>query len=227
MPPQKNLSNRADGMLPGSGMREELARRQGLQAYASLARVTGSGNPINDEKATQAIFQIKLNNIGADDKIIALHAGSLLTVDEIATLIGVTVDAIAKTGVVIVSNVTCTTKANTSLEHFQRYLNLNPTRIIRIKVESNEEDQLSESLVLAKYSPVMKLGSQEVIPSNAKRQSDLQTKLVLLDLPNHQLDDQTVFYTNLLAGRTLTLTLFLGAAINTASNLEQMANAIK
>lgn len=208
-------------------MRKKLPRRKGLQAYPSLARVTGSGAPISAEKATQAIFQIKLNNIDDVDHIIALHAGSFLTVTEIASLIGVSVDAIAKSGVVIVDKVTCATKANTLLEQFQRYLNLNPTRIIRMKVESNEEDQLSESLMLAKYSPVTKLGAQEIIPSNSKRQSDLQTKLVLIDLPDHQLDDQTVFYTNLLAGRTLTLTLFLGAAINTASNLEQMASAVK
>src|ERR1035437_2287956 len=113
----KNLSNRADGMIPGSGLREEMARRQGLSAYASLARVTGSGNPINDEKATQAIFQIKLNNSDTDDHIIALHAGALLTVTEIQSLIGVSVAAIAKSGVVIVDKVTCTTKANTLLEH--------------------------------------------------------------------------------------------------------------
>lgn len=223
-----NLSNRADGLLPGSSLAEEQARKAALRGISTFARVTGSGASPDQEAATQAIFLIKLSNTSVADKVIALHAGSLSSAADILKLTGVTVDAIAVDGTVIASAVTCTTKANTLLTHFQKYVNNNPTRIIRIKAESNEDDQMNEPIVLKKISPVKSLGSQELFPSNYKRQSDLQTKLVIMDLVNgEQLDDQTVMYVNLLAGRTLSLTLFLGASINTAANLEQMMARVK
>ena len=228
MPNERPLSNRADGLLDGSSIAQEQARKAQLRGISTFARVTGSGASPDQETATQSIFLIELSNTGAADKVIALHAGALATVGDIATLTGVTVDAIAVNGVVIPAAVSCTTKANTLISHFQKYVNSNPTRIIRIKAESNEDDQMAEAIILKKISPVKSLGSQELFPSNYKRQSDLQTKLVIMDLVNgEQLDDQTVMYVNLLAGRTLSLTLFLGASINTAANLEQMMARIK
>jgi len=221
----KNLSNRADGMLPSADIRSEAARRQILRAQGmGLVRLSGGGSTFADEKATQSVFQIKLNNIGLTDKVIALHPGAL-TLAEIATIAGVTVDAIAKDGVIIADSVTGSTKTNTTLSFFQKFVNANPTRIIRMQISSNEEDQMGETLTLAKVNPVNKLGSQEITPSNYKRQSDLQSKLVVVDLPNFQLDDQSVWYTTLLAGRTLTINLYLGASRNDAALLEELASA--
>ena len=150
------LSNRADGMLGGSSIAEEQARKAHLRGISTFARVTGSGASPDQEAATQAIFLIKLNNLGAADKVIAIHSGALASISDIATLTGVTVNAIAVNGDVIPApnQVTCSTKANTLISHFQKYVNSNPTRIIRIKAESNEDDQMNEPIVLKKISPV-------------------------------------------------------------------------
>jgi hypothetical protein len=222
----RDLSNRASGMLPGSNIENEIARRRALKSQGmGLVRLSGGGNSFQDEKATQAVFQIKINNIDTADHVIALHPGNLATVAEILTVAGVTVGAIAKDGVVITDKVTCTTKTNTTLGFFQRFVNSNPTRIVRMQIASNEADQLDETITLAKINPTQKLGSIEVTPSNSKKATDTNVKLVIVDLPNYQLDDQSVWFVNLLAGRTLTINLYLGASRNDAATLEELASA--
>jgi len=226
MEPRK-LSNRANGtMLPGASLEGERKRRADLRANgAGFIRLSGGGTGFSDEKATQSVFQIKLNNIDTADHVIAMHAGLLANVSEILTVAGVSVGAIAVDGVVITDKVTCSTKNNTTLGFFQKFVNANPTRIVRMQISSNEEDQLGETITLAKINPTMKLGSQEITPSNSKRPTDTNVKLVVVDLASYQLDDQSVWYVNLLAGRTLTINLYLGASRNDAATLEELAAA--
>lgn len=219
-----NLSNRATGMLPNNRIENEIARRRGLKG--GLLRLSGGGSSLADELATTSVFQIKLNNIDDEDHVIALHPGALATVAEILTVAGVTVEAIAKDGVVITDKVTCSTKNNTTLGFFQRFVNANPTRVVRMQIAANEADQLDETITLAKISPTQKLGATELTPSNSKKATDTNVKLVIVDLPNYQLDDQSVWYVNVLAGRTLTINLYLGASRNDAATLEELAGAV-
>jgi hypothetical protein len=216
----RNLSNKATGMLPQTNLQQEMSNRRGLRS-SGLLKLTGGGS---NEQSTQAVMQVILNNIDDEDHVIAIHPGLLDTIAEIQAIAGVAVDAIAKDGVVIVDKVTCKTKNTTSLGFFQRFVNNNPQRIIRMQVSANEADQLDEAIVLAKISPTTKLSDFPITPSHNKKATDTNVKLVVIDLANFQLDDQSVMYVNVLAGRTLTMNLYLGACRNDAATLEELAS---
>jgi hypothetical protein len=215
-----NLSNRATGMLPQRDLRTEMSNRRNLRG-SGLLKLTGGGA---SEQNTQAVMQVILTNLDTEDHVIAIHPGLLSSVTEIQAIAGVSVDAIAKDGAVIASKVNCKTKNTTSLEFFQKFVNNNPQRIVRMQVSANEADQLDEPIVLAKISPTTKLGDFPVTPSHNKKATDTNVKLVIVDLANFQLDDQSVLYTNLLAGRTLTINFYLGACRNDAATLEELAS---
>jgi len=226
---KRKLSNKFTGiMLPNQTINAEMAKRQALRSIgAGLVKFSGNTSSFADESKTQEVFQIKLVNSDTDDHVIALHPGLLASVAEIAAVAGVTVEAIATDGTVIATKVTGSTKANTTIKFFQAFVNKNATRIIRMQVQASAEDQLSESIVITKINPTTRLGNQVITPADYKRSTDTNAKLVTIDLSQHQLDDQSVMHTNLLAGSTLTINLYLGAARNDAAMLESIAASAK
>ena len=225
-----NLSNRATGMLPQANLQNELSRRRNLRGNG-LLKLTGGGA---SEQNTQAVMQIVLVNNDTDSHMIAIHPGLLDTIAEIQAIAGVTVDAIAKDGVVIASTtpttpgslprVSCKTKNTTSLGFFQKFVNNNPQRIVRMQVSSTDANQLEEPIVLAKISPTTKLGDFPITPAHKKKSADTNANLVVIDLDNFQLDDQSILYVNLLENVTLTINLYLGACRNDAATLEELAS---
>jgi hypothetical protein len=82
---------------------------------------------------------------------------------------------------------------------------------------------LSEDLVFAKINPFAKAGEITLNPAATKKETNNQSKLVTLNPSNIQLDDQTVWYVNLLAGATLTLNLTMGVSNNRAAVLSEQA----
>lgn len=225
---RRELTNKFTGiMIPQNNIQAEQARRAALRGMNGLVKFSGNTSGFADETKTQEVFQMKLVNSDDEDHVIALHPGLLKSIGAIAAVAGVTVGAIATDGVVIASKVTGSTKANTLISFFQDFVNRNPTRIIRMQVQASSEDQLSESIVITKINPTTRLGNQVITPADYKRSTDTNSKLVTIDLTQHQLDDQSVMHTNLLAGSTLTINLYLGAARNDAALLESIANAAK
>lgn len=214
----KNFPNRA----LGSFAQEKEVRRASM-----VNRAVGATIPNFDaESRANEVFKIKLTNTAVADKVIVLHPGMLLTTTEISSILGVTTDAIGKDGVVIADAVSCATKNGTSLEFLQRFVNNNPTRIIKIQVEASTETQLSEDLVFAKINPFAKVGETPLNPAAQKKETNNQSKLVTLTPNNIQLDDQTVWYVNLLAGATLTLNLTMGVSSNAAAVLETQSRIV-
>lgn len=206
----KDLSNRSMGFAEEARLR--------------LNRALGAAVPrFDSETSATQVFPIKLVNVDTADHVIAIHPASLLTVSEISTILGVTVDAIAKEGTVIASKVSCATKPGMLLEYLQRYVNKNAARIIRLQVSSSSEDQLNESIVFASINPFRKEGQLELNPGAAKRETNQNAKLVTLSPKDVQIDDQTVIYVNLLAGATLQLNLQMGVVANTAAVLKKQA----
>lgn len=212
-----NLSNRATGVK--NFAQEQQTRRAGM-----VNRAVGIAIPNFDaEAAATQVFRIKLTNSGATEKRIVLHPGMLATHGEINAILGISADAIAKNGETIPSAVTCSTKGNTSVEFLQKFVNSNPTRIIRIQVEASTETQLSEDLIFAKINPFAKAGEITLNPAATKKETNNQSKLVTLNPSNIQLDDQTVWFVNILAGATLTLNLTMGVSSNRAAVLSEQA----
>lgn len=225
---KRELSNKFTGiMLPQNNIQAEQARRSALRGMNGLVKFSGNTSSFADESKSQSVFQIKLVNSDDEDHVIALHPGLLTTPAAILAVAGVTVEAIATDGVIITDKVTGSTKANTLIKFFQAFVNKNATRIIRMQVQASAEDQLSESIVITKINPTTRLGNQVITPADIKRSTDTNSKLVTIDLTEHQLDDQSVMHTNLLAGATLTINLFLGAARNDAALLESIAASAK
>lgn len=216
--PRPNFTNRALGSF---------AQEQEVRRASMVNRAIGATVPNFDaESRANEVFKIKLTNSAVADKLIVLHPGALTTVTEIASVLGVTADAIAKDGVVIADAVSCATKQGTSLEFLQRYVNRNPTRIIKIQVEVSDETQLSEDLIFAKINPFAKAGEVPLNPAAIKKETNNQSKLVTLTPNNVQLDDQTVWYLNLLAGKTITLNLTMGVSSNAAAVLETQSRLV-
>ena len=210
----KELSNRANGSM---SFADESRLRK-------LNRAAGAAIPaFSDESNATQVFPIKLVNSDTADKLICIHPAALSTVSEIATILGITVDAIAKEGVVITDKVTCSTKTGMLLEYAQRFLNANPQRVIRLQVSASSEEQLNESIVFASINPFKKEGQLELNPGALKRETNQNTKLITINPKDIQIDDQTVIYVNLLAGATLSLNLSMGVGANTAKVLAKQA----
>lgn len=212
---KENLSNRAVGYPNGSLQAEKQSRMFLRAASATVANIA-------DEKNAAKVFPIRITNNDTDSKLIVLHPGAL-TLAEIATVLGVQADAIAKEGVVITDEVECTTKVGSTMEYFQKFVNRNPTRITRIQVSATTEEQLDNALIFSGINPFARIGVQEIVPSVSKKETNTNSKLVTLTFQDLQLDDQTVWYTTINAGCTLNLNLFTGAVANSAETLAKQA----
>jgi hypothetical protein len=214
---KQNLSNRANGAY-------SLEEEKRLRSAHRMNRATGAALPVfSEETRANQVFPIKIVNSDTADKIIIIHPGALLNVSQIAAVLGVTADAIAKEGVVITDKVNCSTKVGTLMEYFQQFINRNPSRLFRIQVSASNEEQLNESLVIAGISPFKKCEEQVLNPAAYKKETNTNTKLVTITPKDIQLDDQTVMYVNVLAGATLTLNLSIGASANQAAVLKKQA----
>lgn len=207
----KELSNRSNGFD-----REQEKLR--------MNRAIGASLPIfGDETAANEVIPITLVNSDTVNHLIAIHAGDLTKL-QIASILGVTVDAIATEAVdTITGKVTCTTEPGTQMEYIQKFVNRNPTRVIRMQISASSEEQLNQSIVIAGVSPFRKVGQKKITPSAYKKESNQNVKLVTVTLKDLQLDDQTVVYVNLLAGATLSLNLMIGTVSNSAAVLDRQA----
>lgn len=214
----KLLSDRATGL-------RDFNQERAVRA-AQMNRALGATLPNFDaESRVNEVYKISVTNSTAADKLIILHPGLLTSVAEIEKVIGVTADGIAKTGEII-TGVNCATKTGTLLEFFQRFVNRNPSRIVRMQVDVSTEAQLSEDLVFASISPFAKAPETPINPAAQRKETNNQSKLVTLAPSNVQLDDQTVWYVNLLAGATLTINLTMGVISNSAGVLSEQAKIV-
>lgn len=216
-----NLSNRALGS-DSIAAEKRLRQQQGIN-YALGSTLIPD---FNEEARANQVFPIKLTNIGETDKVIALAIGDLLTVQEVKDVAGVTIDAIAKEGIVITDAVTCSTKGGTSIDYLQRFVRRNPTRIMRIQFKVSAEEQLNEPLIFQHISPFARMAEQVLNPSAYTKETNNNSKLVTVSPKDLQLDDQTIVYVNLLAGATLNISLTVGAVSNNAIRLAEQAEIV-
>lgn len=207
---EKNLSNRA------MGFREEAQ-------LMKLNRAVGASIPgFADELQNFETFPIRLVNSSNANRLIVIHPGALANISEIATIVGVTADGIAKEGTVI-TDVTCSTDSGLLMEYAQRFINRNPQRITKIQFTASSEEQLNESLVVTTINPFRKDKQVKINAGAQKRSTDTNAKLVTITTNDLQWDDQTVVYVKLLAGATLSLNLTMGVCANQSAILKQQA----
>ena len=200
-----NKQNIVSDNYAGMTLRDEVKKRSRKSGISNF-----SGETFIDERNEGMNIQIKLENKSNVDKRIALFAGDLESVEEIASVVGITVDAIAKEGAVISESETpkviCTAK---NLAYLQRFIKRNPTRISKLQLTTDE-----------------KLGTQAFVPMTYKNPGDQSEKMVVIDFKHLQLDDQTVLDVVIAAGRTLYLSFFFGASNNAAYTLDAQAREL-
>lgn len=217
-----NKQNIVSDNYAGMTLRDEVKKRSRKSGISNF-----SGETFIDERNEGMNIQIKLENKSDVDKRIALFAGDLESVEEIASVVGITVDAIAKEGAVISESETpkviCTAK---NLAYLQRFIKRNPTRISKLQLTTDDQGQFNNEITVSKVSPAQKLGTQAFVPMTYKNPGDQSEKMVVIDFKHLQLDDQTVLDVVIAAGRTLYLSFFFGASNNAAYTLDAQAREL-
>jgi hypothetical protein len=195
------------------------------KAHRMAARATGESAlaMIFDESMLNASVRIKLSNSGATSKRIAVFPGALTTADAIAKVTGLQVDAIAKEGEVT-TDVTCVCP---NLAFIQDEFAHNPQRISGIQLQTDNEAQFFEPIEVAEYNATRNFGADEIKPSQYLDPANSNKTLVLInDLKHFQLDRNHIMVVTLAPGRSLDISLTLGARFSAGQLLQDAACAV-
>lgn len=195
------------------------------KAHRMAARATGESAlaMIFDESMLNASVRIKLSNGGATSKRIAVFPGALNTPEAIAKVAGLQVDAIAKEGEVT-TDVTCVCP---NLAFIQDEFAHNPQRISGIQLQTDNEAQFFEPIEVAEYNATRNFGADEIKPSQYLDPANSNKTLVLInDLKHFQLDRNHIMVVTLAPGRSLDISLTLGARFSAGQLLQDAACAV-
>lgn len=198
-----------------------------LRAKANRMAAKASGESalamIFDESMMNASVRIKLSNSGTTSKRIAVFPGALTSTDAIAKVAGLQVDGIAKEGEVI-TDVTCVCP---NLAFIQDEFAHNPQRISGIQLQTDNEAQFFEPIEVAEFNATRNFGADEIKPSQYLDPANSNKTLVLInDLKHFQLDRNHIMVVTLAPGRSLDISLTLGARMSVGQLLQDAACAV-
>lgn len=195
------------------------------KAHRLAARATGESAlaMIFDESMLNASVRIKLSNSGSASKRIAVFPGALTTTEAIAKVAGLQVDGIAKEGEVV-TDVTCVCP---NLAFIQDEFAHNPQRISGIQLQTDNEAQFFEPIEVAEFNATRNFGADEIKPSQYLDPANSNKTLVLInDLKHFQLDRNHIMVVTLAPGRSLDISLTLGARFSAGQLLQDAACAV-
>ena len=196
----------------------QMANRQASKASGESALAM-----IFDESMLNSSVRIKLANSSNASKRIAVFPGALATTEAIAKVTGLQVDAIAKEGTVI-EDVTCVCP---NLAFIQDEFAHNPQRISGIQLQTDNEAQFFEPIEVAEFNAVRNFGADEIKPSQYLDPANSNKTLVLInDLKHFQLDRNHIMVVTLAPGRSLDISLTLGARFSAGQLLQDAACAL-
>lgn len=196
----------------------QMANRQASKASGESALAM-----IFDESMLNSSVRIKLANSSDASKRIAVFPGALATTEAIAKVTGLQVDAIAKEGTVI-EDVTCVCP---NLAFIQDEFAHNPQRISGIQLQTDNEAQFFEPIEVAEFNAVRNFGADEIKPSQYLDPANSNKTLVLInDLKHFQLDRNHIMVVTLAPGRSLDISLTLGARFSAGQLLQDAACAL-
>jgi len=222
----QNVRELANAKLVGprmDGQRPAFVGTEYLGAPNPVVRFFGSGNNYQNEFQKSKSYKLKFTNTGsaATDKIIAISPGGEASAANITVPGGVTVDAIVGDGTIISTlneEVTCIGSPE-KVARFLRYIDRNPLRISGMQLRSSSAEQLQEPFTVVKHNITRTPAAETIDPGNFIKSADSNDKLVEFGINHLQADDQTTIYFKLLAGVTLTISMYLGATVNPAALL--------
>lgn len=185
---------------------------------------------IFDENLKNDTVRVQFKNNTSKTRRIALFPGCLDTPEKIKAIAGMTVDAIATEGVCFTDKddndktveVTCP-----NLDFIQDEMKNVPMRIAGLQLATDNEAQFFEPIEVGEFNMLRNFGSDAIKPSTYLDPSNSNKTLVLInDLKHFQLDRHHVLVVSLAPGRTLDMSMTLGAALNIGQLLDDAAHAI-
>ena len=213
-----SISDRFSG---AAGSLRAKANRQAAKASGESALAM-----IFDESMMNSSVRVQLHNECATSKRIAIFPGGLTTTEMIAAVAGLQVDAIAKEGVVLTDgekNVSCVCP---NLAFIQDEFAHAPQRIAGIQLQTDNEAQFFEPITVTEFNAVRNYGAQDIKPSQYLDPANSNKTLVLInDLKHFQLDRNHVMVVTIAPGRSLDISLTLGARLSVGQLLQDVACA--
>lgn len=218
------ISDRFDGNK--TGLRQK-ARRLAAKATGETAL-----SLIFDESMKNDSIRIQLKNNCSTAKRIAVFPGGLSSVDMIAAVAGMKVDAIAANGSFLTVNEGTTESPNNktvdcvcpNLAFIQDEFSHAPQRISGIQLQTNNEAQFFEEIEVGEFNAVRNFGVQSIKPASYLDPANSNKTLVLInDLKHFQLDRNHVMVVTLAPGMTLDMSLTLGERLSVGQLLTDAA----
>lgn len=199
------------------------------KAHKMASRATGESAMalIFDESMMNSSVRVKLQNDCTTAKRIAVFPGGLTTIDQIAAVAGLQVDAIAREGEVMKDGDKAVTCVCPNLAFIQDEFAHSPQRINGIQLQTDNESQFFEPIVVTEFNAVRNFGADELKPSQYLDPANSNKTLVLInDLKHFQLDRNHVMVVTLAPGRSLDISLTLGARFSADQLLQDAACAL-
>jgi hypothetical protein len=103
------------------------------------------------------------------------------------------------------------------------FTRFNPMRFVGIKMQCSNPDQFYQSMHIKQLSPFRNLNDYTLTPDNYKDSRQMDVTRVEIPLENFQFDNNTLITWKILKGTVVSLTLFGGAVLNMARQLDSMA----
>lgn len=217
-----NLSDRATGPIVPISYKGMAKRRNRANGGESISVV----DFINEEQRGQTL-QVSITNSDSTDKVFAIFPGRLSSVDEISRYAGIAVDAIVREGTVKdTSNNDIAVCSSKTLNLAQGWIKDHPTRICKIKLQTDNEAQFNKEFGLATFALGKTTGTKTVRPMEFISPDQLNKTLCDIEV-SMQLDDATVFFVEVGAGRTLEMSFQIVSELNTSMALAAMIQKLE
>ncbi|MDR1172981.1 MAG: hypothetical protein LBL24_11065 [Bacteroidales bacterium] len=181
----------------------------------------------------QFVFTIDNTGSAAVSRRLALCPAyfSDTILDQMTDNKGNAIDAIIKEGIVIGkaadNNALTVESENKTIDELLRFVLFNPTRFIGAKLQCNSNNQFGQSLNIRHCSPFRNLQDKTITPDTYKNSSQFDQTRVEIPLDNFQFDDQTLISWNILPQSRVTVTLYGGAILNKAKELNKKASSAR
>lgn len=198
--------------------RLRVSRANGQQvSVADLIDESNMGEPV----------QIQLENQDTVSHTVAVFAGSLTSVEDIAAIAGEKVDAIVAHGEFLKEDDKVLVAADCpKLAYIQDHFKRNPTRVDALQLGTDNASQFSQKIKVARFSPIKGNGYEEISPRVYLTQGQLDRTMVEIKDKPIILDDKHLFIVTLSAGRRLDVTLMLGSSIDAGEALNNICEAV-
>lgn len=181
---------------------------------------------LSEDQRGQTI-QFSITNTSNEDKTFAVFPGRLADIKSIYRYAGVDVDAVAVEGSISDADdaaiATCSSK---TLNLAQGWVKDHPTRFCKIKLQTDNEAQFGKELGLATFALGKTTGTKTIRPIEFISPSQMIKTLCEIEV-SMQLDDATVMYVEIGAGRTLDVSLQIVTELNTANALNDMVEKLE